>query len=139
MKKDYSYGIVPLKQEVDGVYILVIFHKGGKHWAFPKGHKDEGESDFETAQRELFEETGLTTTSCLSQVPYEETYQFYKFHEKIHKTVHYFPAFVTGTLQLQPEEIVDAKWLPLDTAHLHLTFKESKEICFKVKKLLQEM
>ncbi len=139
MKKDYSYGIVPLREENGEIQILMIFHKGGRHWAFPKGHKDEGESDFETAQRELLEETGLSVSSCLSQIPYVESYQFYKFHEKIYKTVAYFPAFVSGELKLQPEEIVDAKWLPLETAHLHLTFKESKEICFKVLELLKNI
>jgi hypothetical protein len=52
--------------------------------------------------------------------------------------VSYFPAFVEGTLVLQAEEITSSKWLPIQEACEHLTFKEAKEICAKVIDLLQE-
>jgi bis(5'-nucleosidyl)-tetraphosphatase len=138
MKKELSCGIVPLREGVKGTEVLLIFHRGGRNWAFPKGHKDPGETDLQTAERELHEETGLTPVSYLSMTPYEETYQFYKFQDKISKTVLYFPAFVEGKLKLQEEEIVDARWIPLVEAHRHLTFKESKEICQKVQVLLKD-
>jgi 8-oxo-dGTP pyrophosphatase MutT (NUDIX family) len=94
MKIEHSCGIVPLKKEEGRVYVLLIVHKGGRHWGFPKGHKDPGETDLQTAERELFEETGLRITNWLSQEPYVETYTFYKFQHKVRKKVSYFPAFV---------------------------------------------
>jgi bis(5'-nucleosidyl)-tetraphosphatase len=136
MKREYSFGIVPLKQLENVSHVLLIFHKGGRHWSFPKGRKDPGETDLETAKRELKEETGLDVDVLLSDVPYVETYNFYKFHEKVHKTVAYYPALVVGDLCLQPEEILDAKWVPLKEAVHFLTFKEAKEICLQVSKLL---
>ena len=51
MKREYSYGVVPLKLVEKAVFILLIFHKGGKHWGFPKGHKDHQETDLETAKK----------------------------------------------------------------------------------------
>lgn len=39
-------------------YLLVKGKMSGK-WGFPKGHQEFGESDEETALRELFEETGI--------------------------------------------------------------------------------
>lgn len=69
MKREYSYGVVPLKLVEKAVFILLIFHKGGKHWGFPKGHKDHQETDLETAKRELKEETGLEIETLLSEVP----------------------------------------------------------------------
>lgn len=39
-------------------YLLVKSGRDG-HWGFPKGHIEEGESEQETAIREVFEETGL--------------------------------------------------------------------------------
>lgn len=137
MKKEISCGIVPLREGTYEVEVLLIFHRGGRNWAFPKGHKDSGETDLQTAERELKEETGLTVSSYLSKTSYKETYQFYKFKDKISKTVIYFAAFVEGKLVLQEEEIVDARWIPLSQANRHLTFKESKEICEKVQTLLQ--
>jgi 8-oxo-dGTP pyrophosphatase MutT (NUDIX family) len=136
MKKEYSCGIVPLRQVGEEISVLLIFHKGGKHWGFPKGHKNPEETDLETAQRELKEETGLDLEVLLSEIPYVESYNFYKFHEKVQKTVAYYPAFVAGDLLLQAEEILDAKWLPLEEAIHCLNFKESKEICRQVVKLL---
>ncbi|MBS0628309.1 MAG: NUDIX domain-containing protein [Verrucomicrobia bacterium] len=137
MKQEHSCGVVPLKKEGSNIYVLLIVHKGGKHWGFPKGHKDPGESDQQTAERELREETGLSISRFLSKKPYIETYTFYKFHQKIHKKVSYFPAFVEGELVLQLDEIIDSRWISIDQADRHLTFKEAKEICNKVITLLQ--
>jgi 8-oxo-dGTP pyrophosphatase MutT (NUDIX family) len=137
MKQEHSCGVVPLKKEGSNIYVLLIVHKGGKHWGFPKGHKDPGESDQQTAERELREETGLVISRFLSKKPYIETYTFYKFHQKIHKKVSYFPAFVEGDLVLQLDEIIDSRWILIDQAEQHLTFKEAKEICNKVITLLQ--
>ena|SRR3990167_6165387 len=136
IQKDYSFGVVPLKKDEEGVKVLIIVHKGGKHWGFPKGHKDEGETDFETAKRELKEETGLSLHRCLNQIPYVETYNFYRFKDKVHKTVTYFPCLVEGDLCLQQEEVLDARWILLSDARKYLTFKEAKEICKKVEEFL---
>ena len=40
--------------------MLVCEHGG--YWVFPKGHMEEGETEHETALREIKEETGLTVT-----------------------------------------------------------------------------
>lgn len=45
---------------VDGTGKVLVCHVTGcKHWDFPKGNIDEGESAIESAKRELKEETGL--------------------------------------------------------------------------------
>ena len=43
----------------DGKYILLGHATGTKNWDIPKGRQEEGESNIETAERELLEETGL--------------------------------------------------------------------------------
>jgi bis(5'-nucleosidyl)-tetraphosphatase len=138
MSVEYSCGIVPLRMEKGIVEVLLIVHKGGRHWGFPKGHKDQGETDLETAKRELQEETGLTVVECLSKEPYREAYTFYKFRQKVRKVVCYFPAFVEGALVLQPDEITNSCWLPIESACERLTFKEAREICSKVIDLLKK-
>ena len=47
MKKEKSCGAI-VYREKDGVEILLIKHKNGGHWAFPKGHvekKDDTDMD----------------------------------------------------------------------------------------------
>jgi 8-oxo-dGTP pyrophosphatase MutT (NUDIX family) len=43
---------------VEKKYLLVFGNKSEK-WGFPKGHQEIGESEEETAIRELYEETGI--------------------------------------------------------------------------------
>ncbi|HNA62110.1 MAG TPA: NUDIX domain-containing protein [Rhabdochlamydiaceae bacterium] len=134
--EEQSFGIIPLKQE-NGIWqLLLILHQGGRHWAFPKGHGNPGETAVESAKRELKEETGLNVDKFLQDDPLTERYQFYRKKEVVVKTVQYFPALVSGTLKLQAEEIRDAKWVPLKESTRHLTFREAKEMCHKLINML---
>lgn len=41
------------------LYILMIRHKAGGHRSFPKGHMEKGETETDTAEREVMEETAV--------------------------------------------------------------------------------
>lgn len=43
------------------VEYLLLCHRTGGHWSFPKGHVEPGESELAGALRETLEETGLNT------------------------------------------------------------------------------
>lgn len=49
--------VVYCRKDNDIKYLLVCEHNG--FWVFPKGHMEAGESERETALREIKEETGL--------------------------------------------------------------------------------
>ena len=127
--QEASFGIIPIKKFDEIWKVLLILHKGGRHWAFPKGRSNPGETPLESARRELKEETGLDVDSLLQDEPLSEKYEFRRKGEFVVKTVQYFPAFVSGEVKLQPEEIQDSKWVPLKEAVRHLTFREAKEMC----------
>lgn len=131
-----SYGIIPLAKKEGEWQVLLIQHGAADHWAFPKGHAEEGEEPRETASRELFEETGLTVSNYLTSLPFIEKYQFFSRGQKIEKTVTYFLAEVTGELNLQVEEIRASRWVPLSVAADHVTFPAAKTICNQVIKTL---
>ncbi len=131
-----SFGIVPLKK-IDGQWnIFLILHKEGHHWGFPKGRKNEGEEDLAAAKRELLEETGLHIVKLLSPEPLVENYQFRHQRKLQNKRVCYFVAEVTGDVRLQPEEIRDGKWFPVDKAREILSFAEARAICDGATKFL---
>ena len=128
MIKVESFGIVPFINEKGTWKVLLILHREGNHWGFPKGKANPKESALQAAVRELQEETGLAIVKILRDEPLTEQYQFRHRKEIILKTVQYFPALVSGELSVQEEEIREAKWLTIPDAMHQLTFKEAKHI-----------
>jgi bis(5'-nucleosidyl)-tetraphosphatase len=134
IKKEHSYGVIPLKKE-KGWKTLLVKHGAG-HWAFPKGHPEGGEKPLETAARELKEETALEIVTFLPLPPFEEHYFFTAQGQKIEKWVTYFAAVVKGEVILQDSELEEYKWVTLSEAVKLITFAEGKRIGEKLKQYL---
>ncbi len=113
--------------------VFLIQHKKGSYWSYPKGKPEDGEAPKESAVRELKEETNLSVEQFLELDPLVEQYSFMRDEMMIDKTVTYFLAIVSGALLLQPDEILDGRWVPLGEAEKLITFEESKRICKKLK------
>lgn len=135
MREDTSFGIIPLKK-FSGIWHVLLINHCSNYWAFPKGHANPNETPLESAKRELFEETGLHVTNVLSDQNIIDKYRFEYQKELINKTVIYFIAEVTGTILVQPEEVIEAKWVPLSEAEKHVTFPETKDICRQALKII---
>ena len=136
MKHEKSFGVIPLRKEKGQWMLLLINHKQGSFWAFPKGHGEPGETPEQTAKRELFEETGQKILQMLSEKTLSETYHFYRGSQLIEKTVIYFIAEVEGELRLQEGEVNEARWVKLNEAEQWITFKESRNLLQETLKLL---
>lgn len=135
MSKQHSYGIIPLRFHKNEWQVFLIRQWAG-HWGFPKGHPEPLETPRETAQRELFEETGLSVVKFL---PFEELHEHYTFThagKKIEKEVTYFMAEVEGEERLQQEEIGHGKWISLPDALKTITFEEGRNICLEAQRRL---
>jgi bis(5'-nucleosidyl)-tetraphosphatase len=134
--KEVSFGIIPLRQNKKGLWeVFLVCHRAG-HWALPKGKSIDGETPFETARRELREETALTVEKLLYEEPFFEHYRFERGGQTIEKTVGYFLAQVSGEEKLQPEEIQEAKWVLIFEAPSLVTFPEVRKLLEKVQKIL---
>ena len=60
MKKEISCGFLLIREFQDGPRFLLLKSRCSDfYWEFPKGHSEEGEEYFETAVRELYEETSI--------------------------------------------------------------------------------
>lgn len=133
----HSFGVIPLRRNNCGQWeVLLIQHRHGLHWSFPKGHAEIGEDPIQTAFRELLEETGLSVVSLLTPAIFSENYQFISKGQLVSKTVGYYVALVEGTLRLQFEEVLASKWVLLAEAPASLSFPESQHLCLKVLAIL---
>jgi 8-oxo-dGTP pyrophosphatase MutT (NUDIX family) len=53
-------GCVVYRRDQAGAPMVLLIHDKYGHWTLPKGHLKDGETEQAAAQREVFEETGLT-------------------------------------------------------------------------------
>ena len=125
MKYEKSCGAVIFRKDVDGWNVLLIRHARGKHISFPKGHMEPGELESNTAEREVFEETGI-------RVKVDRRYRAenrYNIRADIQKLVVIFAA-VTSQREItpQPEEIAEASWVPVEEALSRLTYERDRKI-----------
>lgn len=129
-KHEHSYGVIPL-QKKQGIWSVLLVQLHAGHWGFPKGHPDPHETPKQTAERELFEETGLSISQWISEQTFDETY-FFKFHgQLIHKKVTYFMAEVAGVEKMMEEEIKALKWVSLEQAESAVSFDQARLMCQK--------
>ena len=94
-------------RDVDSVreYLLVL--QSGGSWSIPKGHMEAGETEKETALRELFEETGLTTAPDAGKRAVTE----YPLSPFGRKQLVIFTGKAEGDLKLRAGEINAFKWV----------------------------
>lgn len=137
MKREFSYGVIPVYENNKGEYeVLLVQIKAGTWW-FPKGQKESGETIQQTAQRELLEETGLTVVERYSEKIFNESYICTKEHQKVDKQVGYFLGRVeTKKVMLQYEEINDYARVNFASAQEKLSFPEIKDIAARAQSLL---
>lgn len=129
MLKDQSYGCIPICHKKGSSYVLLVRHSHGKHWGFPKGHAEDGETPQKTAERELKEETSIASCRFIDGVSFAETYTFVKNGERIEKTVIYFLVIVDGDCNTCPiEEIADVKWVTFPEVEMALSFDEARAV-----------
>lgn len=108
----------------DRVFLL-IKNKRSAHWGFPKGHIEDGETNEQTATREVLEETGLDVTI----VPGFSSTSKYTIQGKVEKTVTIFLATASSRgVTLQEDEIDDSKWVGYNEALELLNFENDRHI-----------
>ena len=125
MRKEKSCGALVVRRGGQEPEILLIKHNGG-HWAFPKGHVEKGETEEETALREIMEETGLT-------VRLDNRYRqvvSYSPRKDVMKDVVYFVAHALSDCDgvAQEGEISQIKWVDMHSAVEYVSFDNDKKI-----------
>jgi 8-oxo-dGTP pyrophosphatase MutT (NUDIX family) len=138
--KDKSVGVILYCNFPRSLKFLILKHKKG-HWSFAKGHKDKGETAFETAKRELHEEAGIDDVEFISKrILLNEDYTFVnKSKDIVKKEVRYFIArSKSKKVKIDNREITGYKWCTLNAAEKVITFRQSRKTLKKANKLISK-
>ena len=115
---------------IDNNKVLVVKHNAG-HISFPKGHVENGETERETAIREVKEETGI-------DIEVDTNYRYttsYSPKEGVMKDVIFFLGKVMGgEPKPQETEVSKVEFIPFTEAESILTHEDTKEILRQVLK-----
>lgn len=124
MKHETSCGAILFQKDDDGFQYLLI-HMNHGHWSMPKGHMGPGETEHETAMREILEETGYIVKFVEG---FRQVVSYFP-HPNVFKDVIFFVASaIGGNPQVQIEEVSEMEWLPFSKARERLTFARDKEL-----------
>lgn len=124
MKQEKSCGAV-IFRERDAERLYLALHSTQGHWTLCKGHVEGDETEHETAVREIREETGLGVEFVGG---FREVIT-YSPRPGVAKDVVFFLARANGwDVACQPEEVADARFLPLDAALAALTHSSDRDV-----------
>ena len=113
-------------------YLVELMQKG--HCSICKGHVEGDESEHQTAEREIYEETGLSVEFVNG---FRETIE-YSPYENCTKTVVFFLAYANRSdVTVQEEEVREIRWLTFKEAVSALTFDSDRETLQKAKDYLK--
>lgn len=126
MRTEKSCGAVVFRNKNNNIQVLLIRHLNGGHWAFPKGHVEKGETEEQTALREILEETGLA-------VELDNRYRqvvSYSPKKDVVKNVVYFVATASSDAATvaQEEEISQIVWVDMHKAADYVSFDNDKKV-----------
>lgn len=130
MTFEKSCGAIVYRKSHGNTEILLIKHVNSGHWSFPKGHVEGEETEVETAQREIMEETGI---DVIIDPSFRETVSYYP-RKDTQKVVVYFIAKAKNfDFVPQEEEIAQIRWVDIGHATSILTYENDKTIVNKAK------
>jgi 8-oxo-dGTP pyrophosphatase MutT (NUDIX family) len=105
------------------VEVLVVHRPKYDDWTFPKGKQDPGETDEETALREVVEETGFRCT-----LGPELASTAYIDRKGRPKTVRYWVMTVEGGVFTPTDEVDELRWVTPARARWLLSYDRDREV-----------
>lgn len=124
MRQEKSCGAaIYIARERETLWLVERMQKG--HTSLCKGHVEPGETEHDTAAREIREETALTVDFLEG---FRERIE-YSPEPGVTKEVIFFLARARSTdTAAQPEEVASIQWLPFDEALAALTYGDDKRV-----------
>ena len=133
MRHEKSCGAVVFSQFSGAWHVLLIRHEHGRHISFPKGHVEPGESERQTAEREILEETGVRV-NVDTRFRAENRYMARPDVEKL--VVFFIAVAREQTPVAQEGEVAVAEWVEVGEAANRLTYEQDRRILRRAQKYL---
>lgn len=127
--------------DLSRVYVALIGRldrRGRLLWSMPKGHVEPGEDIAATAEREVWEETGIhgEVFADLGVIDY----WFVSEGTRIHKTVHHhLLRYVDGDLNDEDPEVTEVAWIPASALIEHFAYADERKLARIAHDLLPQM
>ena len=131
-----SCGAVVYRRFHGNTEILLIRHIRSGYWSFPKGHVEKGETEVETAVREIKEETNL---DVLIDDGFRETVTFSPRKDTSKTVVYFVGKAISRDAKPQIDEISEMRWTEIGQAPSYLTYDNDKLIASKAKAFIALM
>lgn len=126
MNYEKSCGAVVFTKIDNCIKYLVIQNLSGIY-GFPKGHVEEGESETETALREVFEEVGVKV-KLIKGFRTEDEHLNTQKEMTMKKIVYFLGEYDNQEINYQKEEVSNAELIDYETAMNRFQFESSKRI-----------
>ncbi|WP_136142055.1 NUDIX hydrolase [Corynebacterium endometrii] len=116
--------------DLSRIYVALIGRldrRGRLLWSMPKGHVENDDSKSVTAEREVWEETGIfgEVFAELGTIDY----WFVSDGVRIHKTVHHhLLRYVDGILNDEDPEVTEVAWIPVSELIEHLAYADERKL-----------
>jgi bis(5'-nucleosidyl)-tetraphosphatase len=142
-KIEKSCGAVIFRKDGSQFLFLLMYSHRNKIWGFPKGHIDSGESEIDTALREIKEETGLKDLMVINGFRKEDIYSCvsnrepYKGHRIEKHSIYFLCETKSKSIVVDNEEITKYKWLKTSEAKSLISFDGLKQILNEADTFLQ--
>lgn len=135
-EEEKSAGAVVFRKENSTIKYLLLHYPGG-HWGFPKGNIEKGETEGETIEREIEEETGIGRVEIIPGFR-ERIQYFYRRQGKLIRKVVIFLLAETEQEEVEvSHEHQDFEWLEYEEALERITFENAKNIIRKAEHFLK--
>lgn len=134
-KEEKSCGAVVFREE-DGKQLYLVLHYSEGHWDLPKGHVEAGETEEETARREILEETGITQLEFMPGFREEIRYRVRTEGKEAGKTVVFFLARTDEWKIRLSSEHLSFDWLPFSQASKRMTYGNARRVLSSAEKAL---
>lgn len=135
MKYEKSCGAIVYRKYHGNTQILLIKHINSGHWSFPKGHMELGETEPETAIREIMEETNV---DVIIDTTFRETVSYSPKKDTCKIVVYFLAKAKNYVFCPQIDEISEIKWVDIDYAKSILTYENDRSIVSKAKKAIKD-